>query len=362
MPSGGFTTNRAILDIADELQRDISTTPVLKCDHHVGMECVLVCITCVTGLCVKCLKQSSHQGHQLEELSDAKFVLRPKFNQKLKDEQSVLEEELKHINETPYSVQEAEKLQADLKAICGNMVTAFQKWKNEHVSFMEDLKRSAVSRENDIQSQRGHLQSLIDHRDINVGTLISKLKMPSITGGVQVSELPKSVIKYNFTEKAQTLLREIQSALSNQNSLSSKILAQTHLPDMKPCSSTPAEVAASRLSEDPQAEDTEDAPQAVGTGEAAQVVEPESNIQTSRPKIPFKKVVHDYRGMNDSLIFLAKDELICYDCKTGACDKLATDSPEGKQYLQWIHIWPNVMQSKTYKKYIDEVIEFYLST
>ena len=272
MPSGGFTTNRAILDIVDELQRGISTTPVLKCDQHVLMECVLVCINCLTGLCLKCLKQSSHQGHQLEELSDAKSVLRPWLDEKLQDELSVLEEELKHINESPYSVQEAFKFQADLHTIWDNTMAAFKQWENEHKSLMDDLMKSAASRENDIQSQRGHLQSLLDHHDIDVGTLITKLKTPSITGGVQVSELPKSVIKYNFNEKAQTLLTEIRSALSNQNSFSSKILAQKHVPDMKDSGSTPAEVAASRLSEDPQAVDTEDAPQAVDTEDAPQAV------------------------------------------------------------------------------------------
>ena len=86
-PSGGFTTNRAVLDIAEELQNavSLSTEPqdpisaVPKCSEHREKDCILVCMNCLVCICVECLQQTSHQGHQLKEFREAIVLIQLDF-------------------------------------------------------------------------------------------------------------------------------------------------------------------------------------------------------------------------------------------------------------------------------------------
>ena len=88
-PLRGFTTNRAVLDIVEEIQKQTKMKKDnLKCTKHDNKDCVLVCIDCVKGLCAECMKcmHSQHQGHNLEELPKAKPLLQRKFEENAKEQ------------------------------------------------------------------------------------------------------------------------------------------------------------------------------------------------------------------------------------------------------------------------------------
>ena len=58
------------------------------CTVHSDKESVLVCMDCTAGLCMKCMKTVStgpHKDHQLEELDEAKILLRQKFDGQVKE-------------------------------------------------------------------------------------------------------------------------------------------------------------------------------------------------------------------------------------------------------------------------------------
>ena len=68
------------------------------CADHPNRECILICINCLVGLCAKCMKtlrKSPHRDHDLEELPEAKTVLQERFHKLVKEEQAVLEQNIK---------------------------------------------------------------------------------------------------------------------------------------------------------------------------------------------------------------------------------------------------------------------------
>ena len=66
VPSNGFTMNRAVLDIIEELDRQLD---VPTCDEHTNKECILICIDCLIYLCAKCIIHGHHKNHNLKEPS-----------------------------------------------------------------------------------------------------------------------------------------------------------------------------------------------------------------------------------------------------------------------------------------------------
>ena len=163
----GYTTNRAVLDIVEELKKDQSSempkssddmpkrpTDVLKCPTHNNAESVLMCIDCLEGLCLKCIKKGSHHNHKLEELADAKSLLRPKFDEQIRNELSITDAMMSLIKQSVYSVGEMTQAEEDFKTICDKMTTIFNKWRNTQQTLLKDCKQQAISRENEIQMQR----------------------------------------------------------------------------------------------------------------------------------------------------------------------------------------------------------------
>ena len=181
MLPGGFTTNQAVLDITEELQnvaavglthpQPSTTSYELLCTDH-EEDCMLVCIDCLTGLCLKCLKQTSHHGHRLEELSEAKTVLQQRFSEQIIERLSMLESKISKIKESPYSVEEVMKAQVDIGRFREIIVRDINKWEDDQLKLMEDLKREAADQEKEIEIE----QDLFQQQDIDIRTLITKLK------------------------------------------------------------------------------------------------------------------------------------------------------------------------------------------
>ena len=238
----GYTTNRAVLDIVDELKKDPSSdapkssddvpkrpTDVLKCPRHNNAESVLMCINCLEGLCLKCIKQGAHHNHKLEELADAKSLLRPKFDEQIRNELSIIDAMMSLIEQSAYSVAETIQAEEDLKTISDQMTTIFNSWRSTQQAALEDCKQQAISRENEIQLQKGKLQSVLEHNDINIRELITKLKEPHSEQQTQNFNAMdfREAQAYNFGHQSQTFLENLHAVPCSKGSIASKFLKQT---------------------------------------------------------------------------------------------------------------------------------------
>ena len=220
VPQKGFVTNRTVLDIVDELQQDGTPTAKLKCSEHKDTESVLICMDCVTGLCPKCLKQSTHQGHHLEELSDAKNLIKTMFEQQIKKEQEAWD---RRMTEVPYSVASFTKAEANIDKICAAINAATERWRKKQISEIRYLKQQAITLENRIQTERGHLQSLSEHPYIDMETMITKVnkahkKQKLDTGCIGTGQ------EYNFEEQTESLMGDLHSVFSDERLITSRVL------------------------------------------------------------------------------------------------------------------------------------------
>ena len=235
----GYTTNRAVLDIVEELQKDASSdssksstdvpkrpTDVLKCPAHNNAESVLLCIDCLEGLCLKCKKQGSHQGHKLEELADAKTFLKPKIDEQIKNEIS-LDAIMALITASAFSAAEASQAEADMKIIFDQVESIFAIWRGNQELVLTGFKQEAIDCENEIQAQREELKSLLEQKDIGAEELITKLKEPhSFEDPTQRFSYPKEAQDYSFAQHAHTLLESLQSVLHSKDTITSKFLKE----------------------------------------------------------------------------------------------------------------------------------------
>ena len=245
IPANGYTTNRALLDVVEELQKDVSfdatkssidvprSPAVLKCLVHDNAECVLLCVDCLDGLCLKCIKKCSHQNHKLEELADAKSVLWPKFEEQIQNELSVWDAMIALLNSSVYSVVEINQAETEFKIISDKMESVFSIWRSSQLTKLTEFKEEAINRENEIRMQREKLQSLLVQNDINIENLVTKLKEPhSIEQQIQSSNNYidlKGAQTYKFGLQCQTFLESLQSVLRDllsQASITSKFLKQ----------------------------------------------------------------------------------------------------------------------------------------
>ena len=229
VPANGYTTNRAVLDIVEELQKDASSdvpksstdvpkrpTDVMKCLQHSNAECMLLCIDCLEGLCLKCIKLGSHHSHKLEEPSDAKYLLKLKFDEQIRNELLIWDAKMSAIKQSAYSVAGITQAEEDFKTINDKITNTFKIWRNSQQTVLQDCKQQAISRENEIQIQRGKLQSLLEHNDINISDLITKLKEPhSIEHKTRSSNDMdlRGAQAYNFKQQSETFLRSLQQVV-----------------------------------------------------------------------------------------------------------------------------------------------------
>ena len=232
VPSCGFITNRTVLDISDELEKN-TTTPAstIQCSEHPRSECVLVCMDCVSGLCPKCLKQAKHQGHNLEEVAEAKTTLKNMFEQQIMTEKATLD---KRINDVSHSVVELGKAESNITDICDEAVKLITSWKKDQLSNLGSFKQQAVIMKNELQTERGHLESLLEQRNIDIGTMIAKLRPVKAHKKRKFSETESlGTDEYDFGEQTNSLMGCLQSVFKNQKHVTSTLLKKYAL-EVKP--------------------------------------------------------------------------------------------------------------------------------
>ena len=131
VPENGFTTNRAMLDVVDELLKD-ANIGILMCAVHTSRESVLSCVECSEGLCSLCLKttrhsSNRHHSHQLEELEDAKIQLRQKFERQAKQKQLNIQKKITLIKQSAHSVAQIVKAESDISKMCNKIESVITK-------------------------------------------------------------------------------------------------------------------------------------------------------------------------------------------------------------------------------------------
>ena len=206
----GFTTNRAVLDIIEEIQKQNSVkvkADRLKCAKHGNMECVLVCMDCVEGLCAKCMKRNRHQDHRLEEPSKAKSVLQRKFGKYAKERRSFLERQLSVLKKSPYSVSEITKAETDIKLFQEKLTKEITDWGDDQLSTLQDLKSDVAKHENELMREL----RLLENKNADLETMI-KFGHASTSDNREIVDFSGKGDKRKFEESCQTLLERIQEA------------------------------------------------------------------------------------------------------------------------------------------------------
>jgi hypothetical protein len=178
------------------------------------MESVLVCIDCLTGLCMKCLKQRSnpHKDHQLEELSDAKILLREKLVSQTRKQ---LRTEM--TSATP--VNEITRAERDIRVMSSELKSVITKWRNTQLYITGKLKDEAAKRAQVMKAQNTELEAMMEE-DIDISTLIRRLNSKD---NVRVKPVREST--YNFETARRTLSNQLTSrTTSSKNVVKGKFL------------------------------------------------------------------------------------------------------------------------------------------
>ena len=222
VPRNGFTTNRAILDVVDELMKD-ATSCVLMCAKHTSKESVSVCVDCLEGLCSKCLKATRHFSnhhyfHRLEELDDAKIQLRKKFESQAKEKRVNLQKKITRIKQSAYSLAQIVKAESDINKMCDKIETVVVNWKEAQLAKVAGFKEAAAKREDTIQAEAENLQSLLQQEDIGIRTLISELKQEQSQSTKHLKDLFEEN-QYTFAERCKELVASYVLNLILKNQL-----------------------------------------------------------------------------------------------------------------------------------------------
>ena len=214
VPATRFTTNLAVLDIVEELQK-VSTSDVLRCKMHGNMESVLVCVDCLTGLCIKCMKDigsNPHKDHPLEEINDAKSLLQQKFESQIKEKQSVLQQQLSRID-----TQEIARAETDITMMYNELHSLLTTWRDVQLAEMTSFRDDSLRQKQKIQKQDAKLVSLLQP-NIALETLVSELaKLDFEMDQLQENQESPSQQKVNFSERCEKLLESIIVVVSSHN-------------------------------------------------------------------------------------------------------------------------------------------------
>ena len=127
VPERGFMTNRALLDVVDELLK------VLMCEKHPSKERLLLCVECLE--CRLCIR------------------LWQKFKSEI---QLKLQETTARMKQLEQSVaQKAKKAESDIKQMRDKVVTDIMNWKEAQLVQMTDFKEKAAKQMDTIYSDSG---------------------------------------------------------------------------------------------------------------------------------------------------------------------------------------------------------------
>ena len=208
--SHDFTTNRVAMDIAEDLQQQASLS--LSCSEHADAECVLVCIDCLAGICAKCVKK--HKDHRLEDMDDAKALLRERFVDQTRKQQSALKTEMASCP----SVTEITRAEDDIKNMCALLISAITEWQNEQLSIIGEIKSNAAKREQEMTSQKAKLE-IMTQNDIHISILLTALKNKEEI----IIQTPKGNT-YNFLVARETILAEVTCVITSEHLVNSEFL------------------------------------------------------------------------------------------------------------------------------------------
>ena len=214
----GFTTNRAVLDIIEEIQKQKPVQPEsdsVRCKKHGNKECVLVCMDCIEGLCVKCVKNSHHQGHRLEEPLRAKSLLQRKLGKYTKERKSLLEQQLSLMNKSPYSVTEITKAESDIRLFQEKLLKEITDWGDEQLLTLQNLKSEVVKQENELKKEL----KLLENQNVDLETMI-KFGSSSISDHPRIVNFPVKSDKHKFedssTDPSSKIIRQEQMSGQKQ--------------------------------------------------------------------------------------------------------------------------------------------------
>ena len=228
-----FTTNRVVMDIAEELQQQAFQSSTskeaslsLSCSSHADKDSVAVCIDCLVGICVKCVNK--HKDHQLEDPNDAKTLLRERFVNETRKEQSILHTKMA----SALSVAEITRAENDIKEMCTLLISVITKWQNNQLSTIGKIKKEVAKREQVLKAQNEKLESMVQN-DNDISTLITNLRKKD---KVNYETLPR--ITYNFVAARDTVLGELTSVVTSEHLVNSKFL-QNQTSDTASLSTTP---------------------------------------------------------------------------------------------------------------------------
>ena len=217
VPQSGFPTNRAVLDIIEELNKGRQPR-VLKCEEHDNKECVLICIKCEKILCAKCIKQGGHKSHRMEEPEEAKSVLSDALDKIVKTQQSKLKKLKSTIDKSPYTVTGLENAIMNISSICDHIVELTIEWRDRQLKLLEDMKLEA-SKERLYRKASKATERLSSHNNSDVECLITNLQKARSNEKVLKSCEEKK--NYNFSGEHQMLTAKISSVFPSIDALTS---------------------------------------------------------------------------------------------------------------------------------------------
>ena len=367
VPSCGFITNRTVLDIVNELEKDIATpASTSQCTEHPGSECLLVCMDCVCGLCPKCLKQAKHQGHTLEEVAEAKTMLKDMFEKQIIGEKATLD---MRLNDISYSVVELGKAESNITDICDEAVKLITSWKRDQLSNLGSFKQQAVIMKNELQTERGHLQSLLEQRNIDIGTMSARLASVKPQKKHVLETESSGTDEYDFGEQTHSLMGCLQSVFQNQRLVTSTLLKKHPLEvkskvnvnkvasKMSPANTMQNPVR-SYASHSTPANTRPIGVQPGGSASVSTAAHAQIGAQSRKDlrNCSIKKVVCN--GVV-GLIAHINDDVVYYMFKHSKCKLCSKD--RAKPIVHWMANLENVQSCPSYREHIKKMKEFYLS-
>ena len=377
---------------------------------------MLLCIDCLEGLCLKCIKQGSHHNHKLEELADAKVLLKPKFDKQIQNELSSLDAIMTLISASAFSVAEISQAETDMKTIFDQVESIFAIWKGNQELVLTGFKQEAINHENEIQAQREELKSLLEQKDIGADQLITKLKEPhSFEDHTRRFPYPKEAQDYSFTQHAHTLLESLQSVLHSRDTISSKFFKEAF--DVKPKdaqhprkasrdvaidtahisesmqhthnvshSTLPSDVKPKSIGPEGSVKSTKASSETRKPAEPGEMkretpttadtkIKEEKTPDPKSSKAPkkgdeckqdkqfqFHKVVRTLQRKKDILICRINDDIIFYNRKTHACKFGAGEALTQRSAIMWpLRNFYDIQKDAEYKEDIKRIREYYLS-
>ena len=207
VPNNGFTMNRAVMDIIEEIQKDckISQTELLKCNEH-DKVCVMVCIDCFVALCVTCFKQ--HKDHHVEDADEATNGLIERLKDVIKQQIAVLEGEKSKIN--LYRAQ-IERNEQKITQTADKITMQINTWKKKELNDVASFKHEAGTRAKKIDEVLVQLRHLEPKPGNDIRSIMSNNeKVHNSNENIHKICKQQRMGDYDFDDRHRSLLNKIK--------------------------------------------------------------------------------------------------------------------------------------------------------